>query len=411
MLAGEEGPALQMAMRILATMAAVYGAPRLLDITSAHIDGCLYHGLSGLEFAQRLVEGGARVRVPTTLNVGAIDLLHPDQFQGSAELADRATALMAAYQAMGCIPIWTCTPYQAYQRPAFGAQIAWAESNAIVFANSVLGARTNRYGDFIDICAALTGRAPAVGLHLAENRRGQLLFDLRGIPERLLREDVLFPVLGYLLGARSGSKIPVIAGLLPETTEDQLKALGAAAASSGAVAFFHAIGVTPEAATFDEAFQGGQPEQVIEVSVALLRETLGRLSTAPDGAIQVVALGSPHFSLAEFASLLPLLARHPPHPGVEFIVCTNRVVLAMLEERGWRQPLQEAGVRLIVDTCVVVAPMVRARHGVLMTNSGKFAHYTPGNTGLQVIFGSLEECVRSAAAGRVWRDPELWAEE
>src|SRR5690606_15748392 len=250
-----------------------YGAPRLLDITSAHIDGCLYHGLSGLEFAQRLVEGGARVRVPTTLNVGAIDLLHPEQFQGSAELAGRATALMTAYQAMGCIPIWTCTPYQVYQRPAFGAQIAWAESNAIVFANSVLGARTNRYGDFIDICAALTGRAPAVGLHLAENRRGQLLFDLGGIPERLLGEDVLFPVLGYLLGARSGSKIPVITGLLPETTEDQLKGLGAAAASSGAVALFHAIGVTPEAASFAEAFQGGQPEQVIKVTIALLRET------------------------------------------------------------------------------------------------------------------------------------------
>lgn len=410
MLAGEEGPALQMAMRILATMAGVYGATRLLDITSAHIDGCLYHGLSGLEFAQRLVDGGAQARVPTTLNVGAIDLLHPEQFQGSAELAGRATQLMAAYQAMGCIPIWTCTPYQAYQRPPFGAQIAWAESNAIVFANSVLGARTNRYGDFIDICAALTGRAPAVGLHLTENRRGQILFDLRSLPERLRHEDVFFPVLGYLLGAYSGSKIPVIAGLPAETTEDQLKALGAAAASSGAVALFHAIGVTPEAPTFAAAFQGGEPEQVIEVTLPLLRETLAHLSTAPDGPVQVVALGSPHFSLAEFARLIPLLERRPPHPGVEFIVCTNRVVLAALEQRGWRKRLQEAGVHLVVDTCVVVAPIVRARRGVLMTNSGKFAHYTPGNTGLQVIFGSLEECVRSAAAGRVWRDPDLWAE-
>jgi predicted aconitase len=408
MLAGDEGPAVQMAMRILVTMAGVYGASHLLDITSAHIDGCLYHGESGLEFARRLVEGGAQVRVPTTLNVGAIDLMHPEEFQGSAVLAERAAALMAAYQTMGCIPIWTCTPYQAYQRPAFGEQIAWAESNAIVFANSVLGARTNRYGDFIDICAALTGRAPAVGLHLPQNRRGQLLFRLGGIPERLLREDVFFPVLGYLLGARSGSRVPVVEGLLPDTTEDQLKALGAAAASSGAVALFHAIGVTPEAAKFDDAFHGEQPEEVVEVTLPLLRETLGQLSTAPDGPIQVVALGSPHFSLAEFEQLLPVLAGYPPHPDVEFIVCTNRVVLAALEKRGWRQPLQEAGVRLVVDTCVVVAPLVRARRGPLMTNSGKFAHYTPGNTGLEVIFGSLEECVRSAAAGRVWRDQLLW---
>jgi predicted aconitase len=408
MLAGEEGLAVQMAMRILVTMASVYGARLLLDITSAHIDGCLYHGESGLEFARRLVDGGAQVRVPTTLNVGAIDLVHPEQFQGSAALAERAAALMAAYQAMGCIPIWTCTPYQAYQRPPFGAQIAWAESNAIVFANSVLGARTNRYGDFIDICAALTGRAPATGLHLTENRRGQLLYRLVEIPEQLRREDVFFPVLGYLIGAHSGSQIPVIDGLLPDTTEDQLKALGAASASSGAVALFHAIGITPEAATYDDAFQGAHPETTIEVTVPRLRETLAHLSTAPDGPIDVVALGSPHFSLAEFAQLLPLLVEHPPHPDVEFIVCTNRVVLAALNQRGWRQLLDEAGVRLVVDTCVVVAPIVRARHGVLMTNSGKFAHYTPGNTGLQVVFGSLTECVRSAATGHVWRDRGLW---
>ena len=408
MMAGAEGPAVQMAMRILSTMAGVYGASRLLEIESAHIDGCLYHGLSGLEFAQRLVEGGAQVRVPTTLNVGAVDLLHPEHFQGAAETAHRAQALMEAYRSMGCLPIWTCAPYQSGQRPSFGTQIAWAESNAIVFANSVLGARTNRYGDFIDICAALTGRAPAVGLHLGENRRGQLLFRLVEIPERLLHEDVLFPVLGYLIGAQSGTKVPVIQGLSPETTEDQLKALGAASASSGAVALFHAIGVTPEADTFADAFHNGEPERTIEVTLDDLRQTLAQLGTVPDGEIDVVALGSPHFSPEEFRQLLPLLQEHPPHPDVEFIVCTNRLALAALEQRGWMEPLQAAGVQIVVDTCVVVTPIVHARDGVLMTNSGKFAHYTPGNIGLHVVFGSLEECVRSAALGRVWRDEGLW---
>ena len=408
MLAGAEGPAVQMAMRILTTMAGVYGASRLLDITSAHIDGCLYHGRSGLEFAQRLVAGGAQVRVPTTLNVGAVDLVHPEVFRGSPAVGQQARQLMAAYCTMGCIPIWTCAPYQAYQRPAFGAQIAWAESNAIVFANSVLGARTNRYGDFIDICAALTGRAPAVGLHLSPNRAGEILFRLVEIPRRLLVEDVLYPVLGYLIGARSGTRIPVVDGLLPQTTEDQLKALGAAAASSGAVALFHAIGVTPEAPTFAAAFHDGRPQQTIEVTLPLLRKTLQRLSTAPDGPVDVVALGSPHFSLQEFAQLLPLLEAHPPRPQVEFIVCTNRLALRALREKGWLATLRAAGVQVVVDTCVVVTPIVRAREGVLMTNSGKFAHYTPGNTGLQVVFGSLEECVRSAALGRVWRDESLW---
>jgi len=409
MLAGEFGEATRMAMRILTTMAEIYGAAHLLDIELAHIDGCLYHGYSGLEFAEKLVAGGAQVVVPTTLNVGAMDLLHPENFQGTAQVGEWATRTMKAYEAMGCQPIYTCTPYQMTQRPTFGQQIAWAESNAIVFANSALGARTNRYGDFIDICAAITGRVPAVGLHLEENRRGQILFRLQNIPDHLLTDDVLFPVLGYLIGAHSRSRIPVIEGLRPDTTEDQLKALGAAAASSGAVALFHAIGVTPEAETFADAFHGGQPEDIITVTLDDLRAARDRLATVPDGAVQVVALGSPHFSPQEFAQLMPLIAQYPPHPDVEFVVCTNRVVYAGLEKRGWLEQLQNAGVRVIVDTCVVVTPIVHSNKGTLMTNSGKFAHYAPGNIGFQTIFGSLMECVRSAALGHVWRDNSLWA--
>ncbi len=409
MFNGEFGAATQMAMRILVTMTKVYGANRLLNIESAHIDGCLYHGESGLAFAERLLAGGARVRVPTTLNVGAIDLLHPEQFQGTAVIAQRATQLMQAYEKMGCIPIYTCTPYQTSHRPAFGIQIGWAESNAITFANSVLGARTNRYGDFIDICAAITGRAPAVGLHLTQNRRGQLLFQLEGIPIQLLNEDVLYPVLGYFIGSHSGNKIPVIDGLPASATEDQLKALGAAAASSGAVALFHAIGITPEAATLDDAFQHQPPEEVIPITIKQLRSTLTHLSTISDGPIQIVALGSPHFSMAEFSDLMPLLEQYPIHPEVEFIVCTNRLALTGLKQRGWLTKLRAANIRIVVDTCVVVTPIVRSNKGVLMSNSGKFAHYTPGNIGLDVIFGSLLECVRSASLGKVWRDEGLWA--
>ncbi len=142
-----------------------------------------------------------------------------------------------------------------------------------------------------------------------------------------------------------------------------------------------------------------------------LRATLGVLSTVPDGPIDVVALGSPHFSLDEFARLLPLIEQYPPRPEVEFIVCTHRLALAALQQRGWLARLRAAGAQVIVDTCVVVTPIVRARDGVLMTNSGKFAHYSPGNIGLQVVYGSLEECVRSGAGGVVWRDGSLWAGE
>ena len=163
MLAGEDGPAVSLAMRLVVAIAEALGAGRLIDITGAHIDGCLYHGPVGLAFAERLVEGGGQVRVPTTLNVVGLDLLHPDLVRLDPSTRDAARRLMTAYETLGCEPTWTCAPYQLPQRPAFGEQIAWGESNAIVFANSVLGARTERYGDFTDIAAALTGRVPAVG--------------------------------------------------------------------------------------------------------------------------------------------------------------------------------------------------------------------------------------------------------
>lgn len=410
-LDGDHGPAGRMAMRILVTMGETLGAERLLDIRSAHIDGCLLHGRSGLDFAERLVAGGGRVRVRSTLNVGALDLMHVDNFNGTVEQGELARRLMDAYLEMGCEPMWTCAPYQAAHRPALGEQVAWAESNAIAFVNSVLGARTARYGDFIDICAALTGRAPAWGLHLERNRRGRVLYELDGLSRRLLTSPVLAPVLGYHVGADCGTTVPVIDGLPPDTGEDFLKALGAAAASSGAVALFHVVGVTPEAPSWNAAFHGRDPERVVRVDLEALRRTRDLLSTTDDGArLAAVALGSPHFSLDEFARLVPLIERHAPAGNVEFVVCTNRVALAQIEQRGWADSLRSVGVRLVVDTCVVVTPILRSVDGALMTNSGKFAHYTPGNTGLPVIFGSLEECVRSAAAGRVWRDPELWGD-
>ena len=408
MLNGVEGAAVQMAMQILTTMAGVYGAGRLLEIESAHIDGCLYPGDSGIDFAERLVNGGAQVVVPTTLNVGAIDLLHPEEFRGSENQAAKARKLMSLYQQMGCQPVWTCAPYQSTQRPSFGAQIAWAESNAIVFANSVLGARTNRYGDFIDICAAITGRVPEAGFHLTANRCGEILFTLEGLPERLFEDDVLYPVLGYLVGELSGSRVPVIEGLPTSVGEDQLKALGASAATSGAVAMFHAVEITPEAPSRQAALCGHMPEENVAVDGDLLKKTLSKLSTAPDGEIDVVALGSPHYSLSEFEILLTRLRSATINSSVQFVVCTNRLALVELEKRGWLAELKSAGVQIVVDTCVVVAPIARGRNGVLMTNSGKFAHYAPGNIGLQVVFGSLEECIRSAELGRVWRDRRLW---
>ncbi len=206
MLDGGRGEATALAMRIVVDMAGVWQADRLIDVTSAHVDSCLYHGRAGLDFAEKLLAGGASVAVPTTLNVSSLDLLHPDLVRLDADTASRARRLMDAYVAMGCRPTWTCAPYQLEARPAFGEHVAWAESNAIVFANSVLGARTNRYGDFIDICAAVTGRVPEAGLHLDEHRRGRIVFRLADdIPARLLHDEITPTCVGHIVGAGVGN--------------------------------------------------------------------------------------------------------------------------------------------------------------------------------------------------------------
>ncbi len=395
-----------MAMRILADMAGLMGADRLVTIASAHVDGCLYHGDSGTEFAERLVRDGGKVRVPTTLNVGALDLLHPQLVQGDAHRREMAGRQMAAYTALGCLPSWTCAPYQAGHRPALGQHVAWGESNAIAFANSVLGARTERYGDFLDVCCALTARAPYVGLHRDENRRATVVVDTGAISDALKNTDVFYPVLGNWFGAEVGGDIAVIDGLPPDTNEDRLKALGAAAASSGAVGLFHIAGVTPEAPTVAAACQDQPAERTIRLTPEMLRAARDRLSTTGADRIDAVALGSPHFSLAEFAQL-EALARGKRF-AVPFYVCTGRGVLEALETEGRTEALAAAGVEIVVDTCVVVTPILPARGGVLMTNSGKFAHYTPANTGYEVIYGSLADCVASAETGRVERDESLW---
>jgi predicted aconitase len=408
MLDGSLGGAAQLAMRILVEMANVWQAERLIDVTSAHIDSCLYHGRAGLDFADRLVEGGAKTVVPTTLNVSSLDLLHPELVRLDAETTADARRLMDAYVSMGCRATWTCAPYQLPDRPAFGEHIAWAESNAIVFANSVLGARTNRYGDFIDICAAITGRAPEAGLHLSENRRAQVVFRLDGIPDRLLRDEITPTLVGHVIGERTGTAVPAIVGLPADTDEDRLKALGAAAASSGAVAMFHAVAITPEAPTLEAALGGARAELEINVATADLRTARDALTTVVAGPIGAVSVGTPHLSINELDALAARMEHEPP--SVPFYVNTGRDVAAVAERHGSLGQLRDAGASLVTDTCTYITPIVHDVVGPVMTNSAKWAWYAPANLGFDVVFGSMEECVRSAALGRVWRDPDLWGD-
>ena len=401
LLAGREGTAAAFAMRLILRLAQAVGAPRLLDIEAAHVDGCLYFGRASLDFVERIAALGGRVRVPTTLNVGSLDLVHPHRFAGAEEVRRNGERLMRAHLELGCAPTFTCAPYQSSSRPRFGAQIAWGESSAIVFANSVIGARTNRYGDFIDLACALAGRAPACGLHLAENRRARALVEIATVPEGWGTEEICVAV-GYAIGRRVGALVPAIVGLPEGASEDDLKALGAAAASSGAVALFHVVGLTPEAPDLDAATGGLAPELVVRLGAKDLRASARSLSTVSDGTpLTAVSLGTPHFSLSEFARLMPLIEGE--RPVVDVYVNLSRAMLAALSKKGWERRLEEAGVTLVADTCVYATTLVRLKGRAVMTNSGKCAYYAPGNLGAEVAYGSLAECIASARAGRVVR--------
>jgi hypothetical protein len=408
MLRGEHGPAAKMAMSIVARMAEVAGAKELLDISGAHIDSTVYIGEAGLEFAERLAILGAKVTVPTTLNVSGLDEHHWREWAVPSDWARQAYRQMVAYQSMGTIPTWTCAPYQTELRPSFGQQIAWGESNAIIFANSVLGARTERYPDLFDICCAITGRAPAIGLHLSEHRAGQLLFRLLDVPEHLQQSDDFYPVLGNLIGEASLDKIPVIDGMTVQPLEDQLKAFGAAAASSGGVAMFHMVGITPEAPTLEQALHGRTPVETIHVTMDTLRKSRRALTHTDSNKLDMVVLGSPHFSLAEYKHLAPMLYGKRKHRDVKFLVTSSRAMTQLAQKAGFLEPLEAFGAQITVDTCILTSPMLPAEIQNLMTNSAKFAYYAPGLLGRKIAFGSLEDCVNSAVAGEIVRDESRW---
>jgi predicted aconitase len=399
--AGAHGAGAAFAMGLLMRVAQAVDARRLIDIEGAHVDGCLYLGQASLDFALRMTALGGKVRVPTTLNVGSVDLIHPELFGGTKKDAESGARLMRAHVELGCAPTFTCAPYQTAYRPRFGAQIAWGESNAIAFANSVIGARTNRYGDFIDLCCAMTGRAPEYGLHLTENRFARAVVELRSVPGDWELEQIAV-ALGHTIGRRCGGLVPAIVGLPTGASEDDLKALGAAAASSGAVALFHIVGVTPEAPDLETACGGLATELVLRLTADDLREAARSLSSVAEGApLAAVSLGTPHFSLSEFDRLMPLLDGAPPR--VDIWINCSRATLGEVRARGWEERLSAARVRLVADTCLYIGTLMRIGAGAVMTNSGKYAYYAPGNLGVEVAYGPLAECIASARAGKVVR--------
>jgi len=400
LLNGNHGEAAQLAMQIVVRMAELQGATELVDVAQAHIDACVYNGPSSLLFAQRLEALGGQVRIPTTLNSLSVDKRCWKQQGVRDEFGTPASQLGDAYIAMGAQPSYTCAPYLLDSAPEFGQQIVWAESNAVTYANSVLGARTQKYPDFLDACIALTARAPATGAHLDAGRVPAVRVRVVNVDKDRI-DDAFWPLLGYHTGTISQNTIPLICGLEDfAPTQDNHKAFSAAFATTSSVPMYHIAAITPEA---DHAVSSmPSSTKTIEVDIPDLLASWSELNSASSENVDVVCLGNPHFSATECTALAALCKGRSKHPSVTVIVTLGRDVHKKASDIGAIKTLEAFGVHFINDTCwcMIEEPVIPVDAEVLMTNSGKYAHYGPGLVNRPVHFGSLAQCVDAACSGK-----------
>ncbi|TDT77361.1 putative aconitase subunit 1 [Litoreibacter halocynthiae] len=402
MLTGQEGPALQVAMEVLCMMAASQVACDLVDVSRAHIDGCILAHDANLDFAEKMHKMGAKTRIPTTINAISVDRKNWSSQGVVPDFGNKASRLADAYVNMGARATFTCAPYLLDDTPQLGEAIGWSESNAVIYANSVLGARTEKHPDYLDLFIAMTGRAPNTGVYLDANRAP--VCELRVVlPETY--DDALWPMLGWLAGCKSPSGIPVLTGLEHASpSSDDLKALCAAFGTTSAAPMLHVRGHTPE---------GEQPlvahAAVFDITPRDLALVWQEFNTG-DAEVDLVAIGSPHASLSECRKLAEFLHGKTCDPQTAMIVTVGRKVLEDAVLEGIVDVLRCAGAQVIADICwcSITEPVFPPETKILMTNSGKYSHYANGLTGCEVRFGSLEECVQAAVTGHAGIEPPSW---
>ncbi len=386
MLTGDYGEVVERNFRLLVRLGEIYGADRMIPIGSVQVAGVSYKSIGdpGLEFLEDQAAKGAKVKVPTTLNPPGMDLEDWRELGFPEDFADKQLRIIEAFRKMGALMTATCTPYLVGNLPRFREHVAWSESSAVSFANSVLGARTNREGAPSALAAALCGVTPNYGLHLGENRKPNLIVKV----DAKLEFNSDFGALGYYVGKQVQKGIPYFKGI-EGANVDQLKALGAAMAASGAVALYHVEGVTPEAHLVDT-----KGLEILKVGAEELKKTYENLNTGEEP--DIIMFGCPHASLREIAGLASRLEGGKLKKPVW--ICTSRVMKEAANRAGLTEVIEKAGGKVVADTCMVVSPIERMGYGCTAVNSGKAANYLPSFCKQKVIFNNIDELLKRAIA-------------
>ena len=409
MLDGEYGVATKKAMEILTALGDFYNAEKLIKIASAHVvGGYEFIGNEGLSWLNHLTKEGGHFRAFTTLNaIFGTDLERWREMGIPEDFAENECRTCQAWKALGPIMTVSCIAYLVGNLLRRGDHFSWSSSGSQAFCNSVLGAFGNREGGPSSLAAGIIGKTPLYGLHLPENRHGEILVDVN-----LSTKDLYVPTnlaaLGYYVGEVVGKKIPVLRGLPPDLSVDQLRMLVSNGSVAGAVALMHVVGVTPESPTLEAALGGDKPEERIMVGKKEIQEVYDKLSSAQEK-VDLVVFGCPHCSLGELREIASLLSGHNISKGVRLWAFTSRPIRNIAELTGYVDIIEKSGGKVLTDACVAIqVPFHLLSLDTLVTNSPKVAYYAPKmalqkGTKLDTIFGDTRSCIRAAISGR-WVD-------
>ena len=387
MLEGDEGYAVQKSMEILTALGEIYGAKSLIKVGSVQVAGVSYHNLgdAGLEFLNELAKDG-RVKVLTTLNPAGMDLENWQQLGISPDFAEKQNLVIDAFERMGVLVSCTCTPYLIGNLPLYGEHLAWSESSAVTFANSVIGAKTNREGGPSALAAAFVGKTPCYGLHLDENRIPDVHVQVNAEITKL--SD--WGALGYAIGKKAENKISYVTGI-KSVDLDELKSFCASVVTYGAKPLFYMKGVTPGAELQT------QPKETVSIEKADIKNAYDSINDFVTD-IELVCVGCPHCSINEISKVAELLKGKKVAKGTEFWVATSRTAKQLADKCGYTQIIESSGAKFACDTCMAVAPL-KGRFKSLATTSAKGCFYSRQNN-MKTIMGSIEECVQAAVTGK-----------